>query len=148
MIPVTRAGVVGAISVWAAFFRDNGGFAAIAQPIGNYNAPYLYFLAAISYLPVPDLYCIKLFSILFDVLLAWGGGRLARCLTGEGDARPYLAFFLLLLLPTPILNGAYWRLVPPILCISVSVLGFMLLSYYGEGPVRIRDRKEKVNAGN
>ena len=96
------------LSVWAAFFRDNGGFAAIAQPIGNYNVPYLYFLAAISYLPVPDLYCIKLFSILFDVLLAWGGARLARCFTGEGDARPYLAFFLLLLLPTPILNGAYW----------------------------------------
>lgn len=47
-----------------------------------------------------------------------------------------------------IINGAYWWYVPPILCISVSVLGFMLLSYYGEGPVRIRDRKEKVNAGN
>ena len=42
-----------------------GGFAAVKLPIGNYNAPYLYFLAAISYLPIPDLYLIKLFSILF-----------------------------------------------------------------------------------
>ena len=32
-----------------------------------------------------------------------------------------------------IINGSYWWYVPPILCISVSVLGFMLLSYYGEG---------------
>ena len=47
-----------------------------------------------------------------------------------------------------IINGAYWWYVPPILCISVSVLGFMVLSYYGDGPVCIRDRKEEVNAGN
>lgn len=31
-----------------------------------------------------------------------------------------------------IINGYYWWYVPPILCICVSVLGFMLLSYYGE----------------
>lgn len=59
------------LSQWAAAFRDGGGFAAVKLPIGNYNAPYLYFLAAISYLPIPDLYLIKLFSILFDVVLAW-----------------------------------------------------------------------------
>lgn len=47
-----------------------------------------------------------------------------------------------------IINGSYWWYVPPILCISVSVLGFMLLSYYGEGPVRGRGRKEKANVGN
>ena len=60
------------LSQWAAAFRDGGGFAAVKLPIGNYNAPYLYFLAAISYLPIPDLYLIKLFSILFDVVLATG----------------------------------------------------------------------------
>ena len=65
------------LSQWVATLRDNGGFGAIRLPIGNYNAPYLYFLAAISYLPIPDLYLIKLFSILFDVVLAWGGARLA-----------------------------------------------------------------------
>ena len=58
------------LSQWAQAFRDNGGFAAVALLIGNYNAPYLYFLAAISYLPIPDLYLIKLFSIFFDVVLA------------------------------------------------------------------------------
>lgn len=31
-----------------------------------------------------------------------------------------------------IINGYYWWYVPPILCICISVLGFMLLSYYGE----------------
>lgn len=93
---------------WAAFFRDNGGFAALSRPVGNYNVPYLYFLAAISYLKVPDLYCIKLFSILFDVILAWGGMRLVRVLTSPKSGKPRLAFLLLLLLPTVILNGSYW----------------------------------------
>ena len=45
-----------------------------------------------------------------------------------------------------IINGAYWWYVPPILCISVSVLGFMLLSYYGDGSAHGRDRKERGNA--
>ena len=48
----------------------------------------------------------------------------------------------------PSLPLTYWWYVPPILCISVSVLGFMLLSYYGEGPARGRGRKEEANAGN
>jgi len=96
------------LSQWAAFFRENGGFAAVKYPVGNYNAPYLYFLAAISYLSVPDLYCIKLFSVLFDVLLAWGGMRLVKAFVKEDSLAPQAAFLLLLLLPTAVLNGAYW----------------------------------------
>ena len=96
------------LSQWAATFRENGGFAAVKLPIGNYNAPYLYFLAAISYLPVPDLYLIKLFSILFDVILAWGGLRLVRHFTPGDENRPLLCFCLLLLLPTVVANGAFW----------------------------------------
>ena len=96
------------LSQWAAAFRDGGGFAAVKLPIGNYNAPYLYFLAAISYLPIPDLYLIKLFSILFDVVLAWGGFRLVRHFAPQSPNRPLLCFCLLLLLPTVILNGAFW----------------------------------------
>ena len=92
------------LSQWAAAFRDGGGFAAVKLPIGNYNAPYLYFLAAISYLPIPDLYLIKLFSILFDVVLAWGGFRLVRHFAPERPNRPLLCFCLLLLLPTVILK--------------------------------------------
>ena len=94
------------LSDWAAFFREQGGWAAVALPKGNYTAPYLYFLAAISYLPVSDLYLIKLFSILFDVILAWGGCRQALV---PGDRyRGAAAFCLLLLLPTVVLNGAAW----------------------------------------
>lgn len=96
------------LSDWAAFFRENGGWTAVALPKGNYTAPYLYFLAAISYLPFYDLYLIKLFSILFDVILAWGGCRLVQALVPGDRYRGAATFCLLLLLPTVILNASAW----------------------------------------
>lgn len=95
------------LSRWVEHFRQNGGFAALRDPVGNYNVPYLYLLAFLSYLPMPDLYGIKLFSVLFDVLLAWGGARLVKRLT-DGEKAPLWAFSALLLLPTVVLNGSCW----------------------------------------
>ncbi len=98
------------LSPWYAYFKANGGFAAMAGSVGDYNVPYLYFIAAASYLNVPDLYLYKLFSILWDVALAWGCFRLVRSLGGErqGSAAPLTAFAAALLLPTVVVNGAYW----------------------------------------
>ena len=100
----------GFLKQWYAFFKNNGGFRAMAYAVGDYNVPYLYFMAFISYLPVPELYLIKLFSIVFDVVLAWGVFRLVSVLRGEreGDCVPLVSFAITLFLPTVILNGAYW----------------------------------------
>lgn len=95
------------LAPWTEFFRQYGGFSAIRHPVGNYNVVYLYFLALISYFDVPDLYLIKLFSVFFDLLLAYAGLRLTRRVTGS-DRRAGAVFSLLLLLPTVVLNGAYW----------------------------------------
>lgn len=104
---------------WAAFFRDNGGFAALKQSVGDYNVPYLYFLAAISYLPVPDLYLIKLLSILFDILLSWAGLRLCRQFCRKDSIAPLICFTMLLFLPTVILNGSYWAQCDSLYCTLV-----------------------------
>ena len=98
------------LSGWYQFFRANGGFRAVSQAVGDYNVPYLYFMAAISYSSVPDLYLIKLFSIAFDVALAWGCLRLVRVLMGErqGSRATLAAFAAALLWPTVVLNGACW----------------------------------------
>lgn len=95
------------LSPWVEFFRANGGFQALKIPIGDYNVPYLYFLAFFSYLPISELYLIKILSLAFDLLLAFTGARLARRVCGEAYAYP-AAFSILLLLPTVVLNGAYW----------------------------------------
>ena len=69
--------------------------------------PYLYLLASLSYFPFPDLYGIKLFSILFDILLAWGGLRLTKAMT-KNRQTPLICFSVLLFLPSVILNGSCW----------------------------------------
>ena len=95
------------LAPWVEFYRQNGGFRALYRPVGNYNVPYLYFMALFSYSKIRDLYLIKLLSIFFDVLLAWGGMRLVSRLT-DSPLRRIGCFFTILLLPTVFLNGAVW----------------------------------------
>ena len=94
------------LSRWVDFFRENGGFAALRYPVGNYNIPYLYFLALFSYSDF-DLYLIKLLSIFFDVLLAYSAARLLGSMD-VSPARRFGCFFAVLLLPTVMMNGALW----------------------------------------
>lgn len=95
------------LAPWIQFFRDNGGFRALQHSIGNYNVPYLYFLALFSYFNIEGVYLIKLLSVLFDVVLAWAVMLLAQLYT-KSKARQLWAFFGILFLPTVFLNGAVW----------------------------------------
>ena len=95
------------LAKWVQRLREQGGFEGLRYSIGNYNVTYLYFLALFSYSRVRDLYLIKLLSVLFDVLLAWAALRLTRRVTERSD-RALAAFLATLLLPTVVLNGAYW----------------------------------------
>lgn len=95
------------LSHWVEFFRLNDGFSGISQSVGNYNLPYLYFLALFSYLPLNDLYLIKLLSIAFDVVLAFGIMKIVSIYTFSENKR-LAAYLITLLMPTVLLNGAYW----------------------------------------
>lgn len=93
---------------WINYFRENGGFAALRNSIGNYNVPYLYFLALFSYFNESDwLYLIKLLSVFFEVVLAYASMKLVG-LFCSGENRKLLAFFGILFLPTVMLNGSVW----------------------------------------
>ena len=119
------------LAPWVDFFRTYG-FEGLSMSIGNYNPPYLYFLALFSYLDMPPLYHIKLLSMLFDVLLAWSVLKLVSLYTENRKAR-FASFFAALVLPTVVLNGAYWGQ-----CDSIYVF-FGLIGIYcalSEKPVR------------
>ncbi|MBO5544808.1 MAG: CotH kinase family protein [Oscillospiraceae bacterium] len=96
------------LSRWVQFFRDYDGFRALRYEIGNYNIPYLYFLALFSRLPMDDLYLIKLLSTLSDILLAWGAALFCRRFAPKSTARLLGVFFTVLFLPTVWLNSAVW----------------------------------------
>ena len=94
------------LSNWVEYFRVNG-FKGFSESVGNYNVPYLYFLALFSYLPLNDLYLIKLLSIFFDVVLAFGMMKLASVFTHSAPKR-LAAYLITLLLPTVVINGSMW----------------------------------------
>ena len=110
---------------WVEYFRLNDGFHGFSQNIGNYNVPYLYLLALISYLPLNDLYLIKLISIAFDVVLAFGIMKLAGVFT-RSVPRRLTAYLITLLLPTVIINGAMWGQCDSIYT-AFAVLAFWLV---------------------
>lgn len=95
------------LSRWVDYFRNNGGFSALSQSVGNYNIPYLYFLAAFSYSDINDLYLIKLLSIFFDILLAYGSALIISRFA-DSKVRIIACYFTILMLPTVFLNGSLW----------------------------------------
>ena len=95
------------LTKWVDFFRTHGHFCALQYSVGNYNIPYLYFLALFSLLPIRDLYLIKLLSTFFDVLLAWDSMKLLGRFTKKSSVL-IGCFFTVLFLPTVFLNSAVW----------------------------------------
>jgi len=92
---------------WMNEFRE-GGFLALKTTSSNYNLPYLYLLALFSYIPIRDLYLIKILSIILDYIIAFTMMGLIR---SAGDKKKYLSliiFALTLFWPAIWLNSAYW----------------------------------------
>ena len=112
------------LKVWVDFYRTHGGFLGLSESIGNYNIPYLYFLALFSLSSIRDLYLIKLLSIFFDIILAYAGLLLVRrC--GGSRLRAAVCFFIILFLPTVLLNSACWGQCDSIF-VSFALLGIAL----------------------
>ncbi len=92
---------------WYAYIKGHGGFAALKTNFANYNEPYLYLLAALTYLPVPALTGIKAMSVVFDFVLAFFAYRIVN-LRYPDRWWPILAGAIVLFLPTVVLNSSMW----------------------------------------
>jgi Gpi18-like mannosyltransferase len=94
------------LSPWYDALAAGGGLRAIGQQIGNYNPPYLYLLAVMTYLPIPKIVAIKLVSMVFDVVLAAFAGLIVRRRFNTWTS--VVAFAVVLVAPTVLLNSGYW----------------------------------------
>ena len=112
------------LSKWVEYYRVNGGVKAFAAPLGNYNIPYMYFLCLFSYLPINDLYLIKLLSMAFDVGLAYAVMKLIGRVSDDPNMK-LAGFFTALFLPTVILNGSLWAQCDSIYA-ALALLGLWL----------------------
>lgn len=113
------------LSHWLKFFRDNGGFLALGERIGDYNVPYLYFMALFSYIPINGLYLIKALSVIFDIVLAYAAMKLVILHSKRNDFG-IATFILVLLLPTVTVNSSMWGQ-----CDSIYTAFGLLALYYG-----------------
>nr|WP_296068830.1 glycosyltransferase 87 family protein [uncultured Actinoplanes sp.] len=96
---------------WGEFITAHGGVGALKYDFANYNVPYLYALVGLTWLGEHTaaglLTWIKLFSCLFDGVLAFYAYKLVS-LRHRGWRMPLLAGLTVLLLPTVVLDSAYW----------------------------------------
>jgi Gpi18-like mannosyltransferase len=92
---------------WYDFISTHGGFAAFKHSFSDYNVPYLYLIALLTYLPVPALAGIKIISVAFDLVLAYFTYRIVA-LHHIGRWAPSLAAIIVLFLPTVATNSGMW----------------------------------------
>jgi len=95
------------VAQWYDFIKSNGGFAAMRYQFADYNVPYLYLVAVLTYLPVPVLAGVKTISVLGDLLLAFFVYRLVALRYPRGWTA-FAAGATVALLPTVIMNGSMW----------------------------------------
>lgn len=96
---------------WFSYLKNHGGIHALSNYPGDYNAPYVTIMALLTYIPIKDLYLIKLVSVVFDFALA-----IASCLLVKELCKKYtwgwgislLTYAIILFLPNVIMNGALW----------------------------------------
>lgn len=115
------------LSEWCEYLSLNGGFKAIPFVDSDYNAIYLYFLALFTYIPIDNLYLIKILSFIFDFVMAFAAGMIiSHFKKDNANKNVYfvVVFAGVFLMPTVILNSATW-----VQCDSIYT-AFIFLSLY------------------
>ncbi|MGP3961853.1 glycosyltransferase 87 family protein [Nonomuraea sp. 3N208] len=95
------------VKSWYDFISTHGGFGALKHRFADYNVPYLYLIALLTYLPIPPLAGIKIISVAFDLVLAYFTYRIVA-LRHIGRWLPPLAALIVLFLPTVATNSGMW----------------------------------------
>ena len=98
------------MSKWISQLNEYKGLSGLGQAIGEYNVPYMAFLAIIGKTPANELYEIKMLSIIFDYVGAFAAVKLLS-LIGKSkffSVSNLAAYAVILLNPVFFLNSAYW----------------------------------------
>ena len=115
------------LAPWFEVIRNGGGFAGLKNLVGmpgyDYPAAYMYILAIFSYFKGDSCVLIKISSIIFDFLMAFYVGLIARRFR-KTDTTFCFAFGVTLFLPTVFLNSGAWAQ-----CDSVFTC-FLVMSFY------------------
>ncbi|WP_433368830.1 glycosyltransferase 87 family protein [Actinoplanes sp. CA-142083] len=84
-----------------------GPWHGVGDEIGNYNAPFVYLLAALMYVPGPLVFKLKAVFVVFDVVLAFFAYKIVG-LKFPGRRIPMAAALVTVLLPTVAINASWY----------------------------------------
>ena len=96
---------------WFNQIKEGGGLLALKQEIGDYNIPYLFIIAILSYLPINPLISIKMVSIIFDYSMAIVAMLIIyEIFKDKKNKHIYalLTYSIVVILPTVVLNSSAW----------------------------------------
>lgn len=95
---------------WYQEIRDAGGLLGLDRRVGNYNILYQFVIALMTYLPINPVWGYKLFSIIFDYLLAILIAFIVYdlCKNKDGDRNALIAYTMVLFSPLVIMNSSLW----------------------------------------
>ena len=110
------------IADWINKLREHPGLSGIGENIGEYNVPYMLFLNIVAKTPFEDLYEVKLFSILFDYLLAAAAAVTVWRNIGRKAPGVCLAVYAAILMsPVTYMDSAWWSQ-----CDSIYTFGIVM----------------------
>ena len=87
--------------------KNAGGFSSLGSQVGDYNVFYQFLICILTYIPIKPLYAYKLLSVLFDILLSVEAAKIVYFETSN-KLKTYIAFAVVYLWPTVIMNSAVW----------------------------------------
>ncbi len=97
---------------WFFIIKNNGGLAALNQQVGDYGLLYQTIIAIFTYLEVNPVYLYKIFSVVFDILLAGSFSYIVvknKLNNGTYKIHDCLASYVgILFFPTVFMNSAFW----------------------------------------
>jgi len=128
LFPRVSGDYVGFLGPWMFRIRELGGLASLGHEISNYSSAYMIIMSFLSYINIDPLYSIKAASVFFDYVAALAVFSLIYVLT-ENSRRAIIGMSAFLMMPTGILNSAYWAQCDMIYA-SFILLG---LCYYSKG---------------
>lgn len=95
---------------WFQKIADNGGIHSLKNQVGDYNILYQTIVALFTYIGDKSIYYYKILSIFFDFCMAISAAIFACELSKKekNDKVFFITFAAVIMLPTVILNSAYW----------------------------------------
>lgn len=91
---------------WYHTLRGAGRIRGLGTEIGNYNAPFMYLMSVVGFLPGPLILKIKAVFVVADVVLAFFTYRIVA-LQRPSSRVPIASALVVVLLPTVVLNASF-----------------------------------------